>query len=109
MFQEVMRKSIKICDIPYEMIMSVDIDNVEPSFAEAKCAFAPELVNSFSAESPIKYYSIKYNRLRVSETEIANKFYEWMKRDAVKAREDNLRQKHLIDGIKEKLTSWEPK
>lgn len=104
MFQEVMRKSIKICDIPYEMIMSVDIDNVEPFFAEAKCVFEPEPVNSFSAE-----YTMKYNRLRVSETEIANKFYEWMKRDSVKAREENLRKEHLIEGIKNKLTSWEPK
>lgn len=104
MFQEVMRKSIKICNIPYEMIMSVDIDNVEPFFAEAKCVFEPELVNSFSAE-----YTIKYNRFYVSETEIANKFYVWMKRDAVKTREENLRKEHIVDGIKEKLTSWEPK
>lgn len=104
MFQEVMRKSIKICNIPYEMIMSVDIDNVEPFFAEAKCVFEPEPVNSFSAE-----YTMKYNRLRVSETEIANKFYKKMKRDTVKAQEENLRKEHLIDCIKEKLISWEPK
>lgn len=104
MFQEVMRKPITICNIPYEMIMSVDIDNIEPSFAEAKCVFEPELANSFSAE-----YNIKYNRRYVSEIEIANKFYEWMRRDVVKAQEYNLRQEHLIEGIKNKLTSWEPK
>ena len=104
MFQEVMRKSIEICNIPYEMIMSVDIDNIEPSFAEAKCVFETELVNGFSTE-----YNIKYNRIYVSETEIANKFYEWMRRDIVKAREETLRKEHLIEGIKNKLTSWEPK
>ena len=104
MFQEVMRKSIEICNIPYEMIMSVDIDNIEPSFAEAKCVFEPELTNSFSTE-----YNIKYNRRYVSETEIANKFYEWMRRDVVKALESKLQQEHLIEGIKKKLTSWEPK
>ena len=103
MYQEVMRRIVRFGDEPFEMVIKIDLGTDECT-TEARCNFySIDKELSFNQE-----YDTKYDRIYVSEAEIADRFYKWMRSDFEQFQKERLWKKNTLDCITKDLLLWEP-